>query len=305
MRRRWCVLRWIKAILLFTHGLIWRSQLSSLLRKMHSQEWPWTIKFRSVVLTFKESVVLNSFIWGLVATSSLVVGGLIGCFIPIGNRLLGLVMAFGAGVLISAVAYELVFEAVTQARGTGGPTAGIILGALTFYFADRIISNMGAADRKSIKAAGGAALIVPMLLGIMLDGIPESTVIGLGILEGGTVSIAMLVAIFISNLPEAIAGTTGMKAGGWSNGKILGLWVVIAVLCAGFTVAGFAFFGNASPFLLAFVNTFAAGAILTMLANSMMPEAYEHGGKLAGLVTVLGFSTAVLVALLEKASTGG
>ena len=246
--------------------------------------------------------MLDAFLWGLVATSSLVVGGLIGCFLPIGNRLLGLVMAFGAGVLISAVAYELVFEAIHQAKGTGGPGLGLLLGALTFYFADRIISNMGASNRKAIKSAGGAALIVPMLLGIMLDGIPESTVIGLGILEGGTVSIAMLVAIFISNLPEAVAGTTGMKAGGWSNGKILGLWLFIAVLCAGFTVAGFAFFGDASGFTLAFVNTFAAGAILTMLANSMMPEAYEHGGKLAGLVTVLGFSTAVVVALLEKAA---
>lgn len=249
--------------------------------------------------------MLDAFSWGLVATSSLVVGGLIGCFIPIGNRLLGLVMAFGAGVLISAVAYELVFEAIREGKGTGGPAAGIALGALTFYFADRVISNMGAADRKSIEGAGGAALIVPMLLGIMLDGIPESTVIGLGILEGGTVSLAMLVAIFISNLPEAIAGTTGMKAGGWSTGKILGLWVAIAVLCALFTVAGFALFGGASPFLLAFVNTFAAGAILTMLANSMMPEAFEHGGKLTGLVTVLGFCTAVVVALLETAQAGG
>ena len=245
--------------------------------------------------------MLNSFLWGLVATSSLVIGGLIGCFLPIGKRTLGLVMAFGAGVLISAVAYELVYEAVAQAKGTGGPAAGLFLGALTFYVADRVISNMGASDRQAIEGAAGAALVVPMLLGILLDGIPESTVIGLGILEGGTVSIAMLVAIFISNLPEAIAGTTGLRAGGWSSGKVLGLWVVIAVLCALFTVAGFALFGNASPFLLAFVNTFAAGAILTMLANSMMPEAFGHGGKLAGLVTVLGFSTAVLVALLEKA----
>lgn len=245
--------------------------------------------------------MLEAFLWGLLATSSLIFGGLIGCFLPLGNRALGLVMGFGAGVLISAVAYELVFEAVEQASWTGGPTAGIFLGAFTFYFADRIISNMGAEDRKSIKAAGGSALVVPMLLGIMLDGIPESTVIGLGILEGGTVSIAMLVAIFISNLPEAIAGTTGMKAGGWNTGKILGLWVAIAILCALFTVAGYSLFGNASPVALAFVNAFAAGAILTMLANSMMPEAFEHGGKLTGLVTVLGFTTAVLVALMEKA----
>ena len=117
-----------------------------------------------------------------------------------------------------------------------------------------------------------------MVQGIMLDGIPESMVIGLGILQAGTVSIAMLVAVFISNLPEAIAGTTGIRAGGWSNGKIFGLWVVIAVICALATVAGFALFDGVSVFWLAFVQAFAAGAILTMLANSMMPEAFEHGG---------------------------
>ena len=244
--------------------------------------------------------MLEAFFWGLVSTSSLVLGGLIACFMTFGKRSLGLIMAFGAGVLISAVSYELVFEAVTEGKGTGGPLAGLFLGAFTFYFADRVISNLGASNRKAIGAAGGSALVVPMLLGILLDGIPESLVLGLGILEGGAVSIAMLVAIFISNLPEAIAGTTGMRAGGWSRGKILGLWVFIAVVCALFTIAGFSLFGGASPFVLAFVQAFAAGAILTMLANSMMPEGFEHGGKLAGLFTVLGFTTSVLVVLLER-----
>ena len=140
-----------------------------------------------------------------------------------------------------------------------------------------------------------------MVQGIMLDGIPESMVIGLGILQAGTVSIAMLVAVFISNLPEAIAGTTGIRAGGWSNGKIFGLWVVIAVICALATVAGFALFDGVSHFWLAFVQAFAAGAILTMLANSMMPEAFKHGGKLAGLFTVLGFAVSVLVVIMERA----
>ena len=246
--------------------------------------------------------MIDAFLWGLLATSSLVVGGLIGCFIPIGKRTLGLVMAFGAGVLISAVAYELIFEAVAKGRGTGGSITGLFLGALTFFFADRIISTLSTAGRTATQASSGAALVVPMLLGILLDGIPESLVIGLGILEGGTVSLAMLVAVFISNLPEAIAGTSGMRAGGWSNGKILGLWVAIALLCAFVTVAGLTLFGNATPFVFAFVQAFAAGAILTMLANSMMPEAYEHGGKAAGLFTVLGFCTAVTVALLEKAA---
>jgi ZIP family zinc transporter len=245
--------------------------------------------------------MLDAFLWGLLATSSLVLGGLIGSFIDLGKRALGLIMAFGAGVLISAVAYELVFEAVSTGKGTGGPGLGLFLGALTFFFADRVIGRMGAADRKAIAPASQSALVIPMLLGIILDGIPESMVIGLGILEGGSVSLAMLVAVFISNLPEAIAGTTGMRAGGWGAMKIFLLWVFIAVFCALATVAGFALFGGVSVFWLTFVQTFAAGAILTMLANSMMPEAFEHGGKLAGLFTVLGFATSVLVVILEHA----
>jgi ZIP family zinc transporter len=171
--------------------------------------------------------MLDAFLWGLLATSSLVLGGLIGSFIDLGKRTLGLIMAFGAGVLISAVAYELVFEAVSTGKGTGGPGLGLFLGALTFFFADRVIGRMGASDRKAIAPSSQSALVIPMLLGIILDGIPESMVIGLGILEGGSVSLAMLVAVFISNLPEAIAGTTGMRAGGSSSLKIFLLWVLL------------------------------------------------------------------------------
>ena len=139
-----------------------------------------------------------------------------------------------------------------------------------------------------------------MLLGIILDGIPESIVIGLGIFEGGKVSLAMLVAVFISNLPEAIAGTTGMKAGGWKNKKIILLWIFIAVVCAFASVAGFSLFSGASETWLAFIQAFAGGAILMVLANSMIPESYEHGGKLTGLFMVLGFFISVTMVILEN-----
>ena len=138
-----------------------------------------------------------------------------------------------------------------------------------------------------------------MVLAIILDGIPESIVIGLGILEGGTVSLAMLAAIFISNLPEAIAGTVGMKAGGVSRGKILSLWCVIALVCAVASAAGFVLFGDIPAHWIAFVQAFAGGAILMMLANSMIPEAYEHGGKFAGVFTVLGFCASVAIIVFE------
>jgi ZIP family zinc transporter len=245
--------------------------------------------------------MIDAFFWGLVSTSSLIFGGLIGTWFSVGKRTLGLVMAIGAGVLISAVSYELVFEAISIGKFSGGPMLGLFAGAATFFLADGFISRMGAGDRKAVEAPPAAsAMVVPLTLGIVLDGIPESLVIGLGILEGGAVSMAMLAAVFISNVPEAIAGTAGMRAGGWSTMRILGFWSFIAVFCALATVAGFGLLGGVSAFWLAFIQAFAAGAILTMLANTMMPEAFEHGGKLAGLFTVLGFAVSVAVVVMER-----
>jgi zinc transporter, ZIP family len=243
--------------------------------------------------------MLNAFLWGLLATSSLILGGFIATRFSLGKKILGIIMAFGAGTLISAVSYELIFDSVKLAKGTGYPALGLFSGALVFFFSDRIIEKLGARSHMEIGASHKSSLVVPMLLGIVLDGIPESIVIGLGIFEGGKVSLAMLVAVFISNLPEAIAGTTGMKAGGWKNSKIILLWFFIAVICAISTVAGFSLFSGASAGWLAFIQSFAGGAILMVLANSMIPESYEHGGKLTGLFTVLGFFISVTMVILE------
>jgi ZIP family zinc transporter len=171
---------------------------------------------------------------------------------------------------------------------------------ITFYFGDLFMGRIGAGGRKAIGASHTTKLVIPMVLAIIMDGIPESAVIGLGILKTGAVSVTMLVAVFLAGLPEAIAGTTGMKSGGWNQTKVLLLWSVITLICAFFTVSGYAFFGNASDLSLAFINAFAGGAILMMLANTMMPEAYEHGGKLAGIFTVLGFAVSVIVVILER-----
>ena len=243
--------------------------------------------------------MLNSFIWGLIATSSLVLGGFIGAWFKIGRRPLGLIMAFGAGVLISAVAYELTWEAIKLSKGSGMGGLGILSGAFTFFFADILIGKIGANRRKAISGEHSSSLVVPIVLGTVLDGIPESIVIGLGLLHGGEVSWAMLTAVFISNLPEAIAGTSGMVAGLWSKKRILLLWLMIAVVCSFASVAGYSLFSGASDLVISFIQAFAGGAILVMLANTMIPEAYEHGGKLAGIFTVLGFVCAVFVVLLE------
>jgi zinc transporter, ZIP family len=241
-----------------------------------------------------------AFLIGLLATSSLVIGGIIASRFTLSNKLLGIVMAFGAGTLISAVSYELIFEAVKMAKGSGFPVYGLFTGALTFYFADMLIEKLGARNHMEINGSQKSSLVVPMVLAIILDGIPESIVIGLGIFEGGKVSLAMLVAVFVANLPEAIAGSTGMKAGGWKKRNILLLWFFIALVCAVATVAGFSLFSSASKEWLSFIQAFAGGAILIVLANSMMPESFEHGKKLAGIFTVLGFFVSVCMIVLES-----
>jgi ZIP family zinc transporter len=244
--------------------------------------------------------MLNAFLWGLLATSSLVIGGMIATRINLSNRTIGIIMGFGAGTLISAVSYELVFESLKIAKFSLFPAYGFFAGAATYYFSDILIAKFGAGKRMDIDADRQSGLVIPMVLAIILDGIPESIVIGLGIFEGGTVSLAMLVAVFISNLPEAVAGSSGMKAEGWSKLKIILLWLTIALVCSLSTVAGFSFFSGASVQWLAFIQSFAGGAILMMLANSMIPEAFEHGGKLAGVFTVLGFFMSVSMVVFES-----
>jgi ZIP family zinc transporter len=244
--------------------------------------------------------MLNAFLWGLLATSSLIIGGIIASRFSLSNRTIGIIMGFGAGTLISAISYELIFEGVKIAKGSGFPAFGFFAGAFAFYFADKLIAKLGAGSSASGGVSKHSKLIIPMVLAIVLDGVPESIVIGLGLFKGGAVSLAMLVAVFISNLPEAIAGSSGMKADGWKPKKIFILWLGISLFCSISTVAGFSLFTHTSEHWLAFIQTFAGGAILMMLANSMIPEAYEHGGKYAGVATVFGFFISVSMVVLEN-----
>jgi ZIP family zinc transporter len=241
----------------------------------------------------------EAFFWGLLAASSLMVGGLLALEIDIHERVLGLIMAFGSGVLISAVAFELVEEAFETSSGSLEVAYGLLAGAFTFYVGDVLIDRMGGSDRK--RSAGGQTpgSALAIVLGIVLDGIPESIVLGLSILTGGSVSVAFLAAVFLSNLPEAIAATAGLSAGGWARARILGLWALVALVSAVAALAGYGLFDSASPRLLAFVLAFAGGAVLTMLADTMIPEAYEHGGRLVGVVTTIGFGAAFALSALE------
>jgi len=238
-------------------------------------------------------------LWGLVASSSLILGGLAALVLPVERRVLGLVMAFGAGVLISAVAFELVQEAFDTSAGAGGIAVGLLAGSIVFFVGDLLIDRMGGEGRKRSTGEQATGSGLAIVLGIVLDGIPESLVLGLTVLQAGTVSVALLVAVFLSNLPEAIAATTGLASSGWAHSRIIGLWVLVTLVSGLAALLGYVALDTASPRMLAFVLSFAAGAILTMLADTMMPEAFENSGRLVGVVTTLGFALAFAISSFE------
>jgi ZIP family zinc transporter len=241
----------------------------------------------------------EAFLWGLVASSSLLIGGLVALRFSIDRLVLGLVMAFGAGVLLSAVSFELVEEAFAESGLLRDVALGLFAGCAVFSLGDALIDRLGGADRKRIDGEQAVGSPLAIVLGIVLDGIPESAVIGLTLLEGGAVSVAMLVAVFLSNLPEAVAATSGLVDSGWRRDRILELWLGVMAVSGLAALAGYGLFDGASPSAVAFVLAFAGGAILTMLADTMMPEAFAHGGKLAGVMTTVGFATAFAVSAFE------
>ncbi len=243
--------------------------------------------------------MLEAFLWGLGAASSLVIGAMLATYFRVPKRLLGLVMAFGVGVLISAVSFELVEEAFQTTNRGWSVAAGLIIGALVFFVGDSLIERMGGRHHRQPGGSAEQGSGLAILLGTILDGIPESIVIGLTLVKGGAVSVAMVVAVFLSNLPEAIGATSGLRTGGWGRRRVQALWLIVAVLSGLAALVGFAFFDTASPDVLAFTLAFAGGALLTMLADSMMPQAYRDSGKFAGLVTTFGFGLAYFISALS------
>lgn len=243
--------------------------------------------------------MLSAFLWGLFAAASLLLGAAVVYWHAPSPRALGLVMGFGAGVLLSAVAYELVEEAIETSGGSGGTFAGFATGALVFYVGDRLISRLGYEQRKDIDGDAAQGSPLTIVLGTFLDGVPESAVLGLTLLQTGSIGVAMLVAVFISNVPEAVAATSSLRAASWSTSRVFLLWSAIALASGAAAAVGYVLLDGAAPSTVAFILAFAGGAILTMLSTSMIPEAYEHGGRVVGLVTTLGFAVALGVSWLE------
>lgn len=233
-----------------------------------------------------------AFGWGALGGSALLLGALVAILWRIPSRILGMVMGFGAGVLISALAFDLVEEAVETSAGTGGVAAGLLSGAVVFFAGDALIDRMGGEGRKASDGSQADGSGLAIVLGAVLDGIPESIVLGLGLLAGEGVSVAFIAAVFISNLPEGLAATTGLLAAGWARSRVLLLWGGVAFVSALSALLGYVALDGAPPGTIAFVLAFAGGAILCMLADTMMPEAFAHEGRLVGLFTAAGFALA-------------
>jgi ZIP family zinc transporter len=243
-------------------------------------QWPWAHAGRvDIVVT-----VLSALLWGAVASSSLVIGAVLGVIHRWDDRLVGAVLGFGAGALISSVSFELVEEGLAVSGGL--PVAlGLAAGGVVFFLGDRGVEKIGG------RSAGGAAGL-PLLLGALLDGVPEQAVLGIGLGSGQGVSVALLVAIFVSNLPESIGSATDMRAAGTKSRPIIIGWSVVAVVCALATLGGYAMSAGVDDRLTGAIDGFAAGALLVMLVSAMIPEAKKKAGDTAGLVAVLGFAVA-------------
>jgi ZIP family zinc transporter len=246
--------------------------------------------------------VLQAGGWGLLAGSALLLGALAGFLLRISATVVSTVMAFGSGVLLSAVSFDLIADAHEQ----GGmlPTViGAVGGAAVYTGANVILARRGARHRKRSggqqpsedqQSGSGTAIA----LGALLDGVPESVVIGTSLLGGGSVSVVTVAAVFISNVPEGLSSAAGMRKSGRSRTYVFGLWGGIALISAVAAVLGYTVLGAASPAVLAGITALAGGAILAMIADTMIPEAFERAHLLTGLVTVVGFLIAFAISQL-------
>jgi ZIP family zinc transporter len=233
--------------------------------------------------------VWYAFLWGAVSSAALFIGQAIADPLRTHRKATGLLMGFGAGTLLSAIAYELIpLSSFGTVYGLG---LWFMVGALTYYVADRVLDKAGGDDRTDLDGAEPGSSGLAMFLGALLDGIPEAFILGIGIARGEGVSVAFVVAVFVSNIPQGTAGTVSLRDAGTSQRVITAMWGALTVASALVAAAGF-LVGDHVPHNGLFAQAFAAGAVLVMLADSMMPEAFEHGGRSVGLVTVVGYFVA-------------
>ncbi len=236
---------------------------------------------------------LQAFFWGLFAGGSLLFGAAIGYYVPLGKKTPPLIMAFGSGALLSSISFELMPEAFHHG-GMLSTSVGFLAGGVIYTLLDYFLSQKGASQRKrsteiqkseAEQVGSGMALAA----GALIDGIPEAIVLGIGLVGSQKINTVTLVAILISNVPEALSSTLGMKKNNRSFTFIFSLWFIITLISGFFSFAGYAFFNSLSPVVVSTITALAAGCMLTMVADTMIPEAYAEVNSRAGLAILAGF----------------
>ena len=235
--------------------------------------------------------MIEAFWWGALGASALLVGALVSYVLTPGRRVIADVMAIGTGVLIGSVSFELIDEAL-KTRTVGEVGLLVLVGAAVFACGDWLLDRHGAAERKdpSGKQAAGSSLAI--VLGSVLDGIPESFVLGLTVLQGA-VSAALFAGILLSNFPEGMSSSSGLRLAGWSLHTVVLMWLAVIAASALSALTGYAFLDPQSGRTGALAQAFAAGGLLAMVADTLLPEAYDVEGPWTGLLVVVGFAASL------------
>jgi len=235
------------------------------------------------------------YLYGGAAGLSLILGAAVGLIFKFKQTTIARFMAFGAGVLICALTFGLMEEAFGHG-GFDAVIAGFLAGGMTYIVMDYFLHKIGARRHKHTQLLAAPQQDGRLItIGTVLDGIPESIALGISLFNGQGRGLLMLAAIVLSNFPESISSLTGLKREGYKKGKIYFIWGVVALVTLVVSVLSFTFLHDIDPNWIGFFEAFAAGAILAMLANSMMPEAYENGGFTIGILTILGFLVAFVL----------
>lgn len=239
--------------------------------------------------------LLQAAFWGVLAGSPIFFGALLGLFTNLPKKITGLIMSFGTGVLIGAASFELLTEAVDEG-GLFATSIGFLSGALVFTLSESIISKKGGSERKRSKKSAENHSGLSIFIGTIIDAVPESIIIGVSLLEQGTVSYLMVIAVLISNFPEGLSSTVGLKHDGFKRKTILLMWLIVVILSSISSLLGYALLQDAPTHLVSIISAFAAGGIFAMVSSTMMPEAFEEGGAVVGFIASLGLLASLFLA---------
>jgi len=240
--------------------------------------------------------VAEAFGWGALGASALLIGALIAYLFSPSRRVIAVVMALGTGLLIGSVSFELVDEAL-KTQTVAWVALLVLVGAAVFTLGDWLLTRRGGGERKDPEGAQAQGSPLAIVLGSVLDGVPESFVLGLTVLQGG-VSVSLLAGVLLSNLPEGMASSSGLKAAGWPRGRVVLMWSAVVVVSAVSAAAGYALLDPAAGRTGALVQAFAGGALLAMLADTLLPEAYAVEGVLTGPLVVAGFAISLALSAI-------